>query len=228
MAIVTIARQHGSGGRLIGREVASLLQADYVDKEVLALAARKAGVEKEAVAEWDEKVIPQGDRLARAIRGFLANSADFLALRAYGRPPYLTPYPSAPMDQKRYLAIISDVLKQLAQRGNIVIVGRGANIILRDMPNLLRVLVIAPIDVRVRQVMQDQKLAAEEAEADIRRVDRGRSEFARDLFGVDWCDPANYDLVVNTGRLSHDQAARLIAETAAGMERKAPASQAAA
>ncbi len=225
--IVTIARQHGSGGRQIGQEVARLLKANYVDRQLISLAAERAGVAEEALAEWDERPVGRGERAIRLVTHSLVRGS---AAAVYTDYPYLGGYVEVPpegeqVDEKRYLNLISGVMKELAAAGSTVIVGRGASMLLKDMPNVLRVLVVAPMPARVRRVMERDQLSAEEAAREIARLDKNRRNFVRQLFKVEWIDPMNYDLVVNTGKYSPELAARLIADVAMDLQGQMSSSQ---
>ncbi len=123
--VVTVARQHGSGGRLIGQHVARLLNANYVDRQLIGLAAQRAGVPEEVLAESDERPITLVDRIVRSMRGYLENSADLLLLRTYGESRYLTPFPHQRVDQRRYSELIFRILRELAEAGSLVVMGRG-------------------------------------------------------------------------------------------------------
>ena len=229
MAIITIARQYGSGGRFVGQEVARLLRADYVDKEIIRLAAQRAGVAEEVVAQRDERPITRGERIARMIQTFLESSAatgsagdpflgttgaDILLSRTYGE----STTPSPDVDDKRYFELISGVIKDLAQTGNIVILGRGGNMILKDVPRVLRALVIAPFEIRLRRVMEREHLNATEATKLINQMDANRAAFTKQFFKVERTDPLNYDLVLNTAKYSFELAARLITDVARDLE----------
>lgn len=222
MAIaVTIARQYGSGGNVVGQEVARLLQAYYLDKEVIGLVAKRAGVAEQAVADRDERPIPRTERVLRLIeqnfaRGFIGATEyiDYPLLESYTERPL----PGREVDEKRYLELISGVMKDLAQADNVVIIGRGGNMILKGLPNVLRVLVIAPMEVRVRRVMEREHLSAQAATELMTRVDTERRAFVKQFFKVEWTDPIDYDLVINTGKCSFGLAAKLITEVASELE----------
>lgn len=229
--IVTIARQYGSGGRSIGQQVAGILKANYVDKELISLAAKRAGVAEEAVARRDERPVTRRDRIIGMIQAYLESSATIATAEAFGgyvrddaATDILLSLPSRgsieELDHKRYLELISGVMKDLAQSGSIVIIGRGGNVILKDLPNVLRVLVVAPFDVRIRQVMEREGLSADASAKLVSQMDAERRAFVKQFFKLDWSDPINYDIVLNTGKYSSEFAARLIADAARELEKR--------
>lgn len=229
MAVITIARQYGSGGRLVGQEVARLLKAEYVDKELIALAAQRAGVAEDVLAQRDERPLTARERIGRMVQAFLESSAatgsagdpflgttgaDILLSRTYGEAPS----PTQDVDDKRYFELISGVIKDLARMGNIVILGRGGNLILKDTPRVLRALVIAPFEIRLRRVMEREHLSAAEATKLIHEIDANRTSFIKQFFKVERTDPLQYDLVLNTAKYSFELAARLITDMARELE----------
>ncbi len=215
---VTIARQYGSGGRQIAQQVARELNASYVDKELISMAAQRLGVTEEDVAHWDERPVSWRERALWSILEAMARSAgseaytDYLAL---GGNSSATPYAMpGSLDEKRYIQLMSGLMQELAHQGNVVIMGRGGNMLLKDWPGVLRVFIIAPFEVRRDRVMQQDQMSAEQAADLIRRTDNQRQAFIRQYFKVEWSDAVNYDLVLNTGKYSLDLAARFIIDAA--------------
>lgn len=101
-------------------------------------------------------------------------------------------------EKRRYLIFIEAAFYSFAEKGNVVTVGRGGPLLLRDVDHALRLRVMAPFEVRVQRVMREEGLDVRAATARVRSYDRelaGRMEF---LFGVDWTSPEHYDLVINT------------------------------
>ena len=112
--------------------------------------------------------------------------------------------------EKEYLAAIRDLIEELARDGDILIVGRGGQAILRGWPGVLHVRVIAPLDVRVKRLTDRHGIPEEAALARIRSSDRRRKRFVERAYHVNWDDPTLYDLVLNTGALDIATAAGLI------------------
>ena len=102
-------------------------------------------------------------------------------------------------EKRRYLIFIESAYYSFAEKGNLVTAGRGGPFFLRDVSHALKVRIMAPFDVRVRRVMEQEKLDHRGATARVKNYDRqlaGRIDY---LFGVDWLLPEHYDLVINTG-----------------------------
>lgn len=102
-------------------------------------------------------------------------------------------------EKRRYLIFIEAAYYSFAEKGNVVTAGRGGPFFLRDVSHALKVRIMAPFDVRVRRVMEQEQLDQKAATARVRNYDRELSGRIDYLFGLDWTLPENYDLVINTG-----------------------------
>jgi cytidylate kinase len=102
-------------------------------------------------------------------------------------------------EKRRYLIFIEAAYYSFAEKGNLVTAGRGGPFFLRDVSHALKVRIMAPFNVRVRRVMEQEKLDQRAAAARVRSYDRELSGRIDYLFGLDWTLPENYDLVINTG-----------------------------
>lgn len=122
-----------------------------------------------------------------------------------------------PAVEKAYLEAVRDLIEEHARAGDVVIVGRGGQVVLRGWPGVLHVRIIAPLDVRVERLVQRQGISAKAALAQIRASDRRRKQFVERAYQVDWNDPALYDLVLNTASFDVSRAADLICYTVASV-----------
>jgi cytidylate kinase len=102
------------------------------------------------------------------------------------------------------------VMEELADAGATVIVGRAGQVILQRRPDVLHVKVFAPVEVRVERIAAQQNISLESAHAQVEASDRARSSFLRRFYHARWDDPALYDIVINTARLSPEQAACMV------------------
>jgi cytidylate kinase len=114
-------------------------------------------------------------------------------------------------ERYKYFHAIQIAICELAQKGKVIIVGRGAFVLLKDIPGVLRVRIIAPFDVRVKNMAQMGK-TREEIEAALRNRDRESEGFLRHHYQADWNDPLLFDMIINTEKVPFDKAARLIIE----------------
>jgi cytidylate kinase len=113
-----------------------------------------------------------------------------------------------------YVRAVKAVVDELAQEGNVVIVGRGGQVILRGRPDVLCVLMVAPQALRIERIAQRQSIPWAAARAQIEAGDRHRRRFLKHFYNVKWDDPDLYDLVINTASTSADDASEIICHLA--------------
>jgi cytidylate kinase len=225
MPVVTVSGTMGSGAREVARLAADILAIDYVDQEILVDAAQRLGVSARAVAQRDEHVRTFGERLASLLRTFLERSAaagigdplmgagglEVLLARSYGD---LTKSAEQELDDALYMKTVTTIIRELSQRGDIVILGRGSHLLLREHPTALHVLTLAPLKVRAQRFAEREGLSSQEAAKRVHDLDKGRAAFHHKFFKAEADDPACYDLAIDTSRLSFEVAAQLVAEAA--------------
>jgi len=211
MSVVTIRGQLGSGAPEMGKLIADKLHADYVDREIIAKVAALLNRRKRGVRA---KEMPPGSlagRIAETLgRGYLFG-VDYQGV-------YLPAW-EIPLDDTRYLAALESVIKELAESPSIVIRGRGSQLILKDYPSALHVLVVAPLEMRVKRVMESLNLDEDSAKKEIAHYDSSRREFIKRYFQAELEDPVHYDLVLNTEHLSFEAAASIVVDAAPLKER---------
>jgi cytidylate kinase len=118
------------------------------------------------------------------------------------------------VSDRAFIEATTSVLKGLCQAGNVVIIGRGANVILAGAPRIIHVGMLAPLEVRVATIMEREDLTREEAEAYIEEVEQARAKFFRKFFKVNPDNPSLYHLMLNLGQMRPELAAEIIAHTA--------------
>jgi len=204
MPLITIRGPLGSGSPEIGKLAAEKLHIDYVDREIIAEVAARLDRQEQDVSE--KEMPPSGlfGRIARALERGYSSEIGF-------EGAYMHVW-QIPLDDSRYLNTLESVLRELARTQSLVIQGRGSQFILRDYRRALHVLVTAPIEVRLKRVMENLKLDPEAAKREITRFDSGGREFIKRYFKAEVWDPVNYDLVVNTEHLSLEASASLIVD----------------
>ena len=172
--IITIGRSYGAGGRSIGRQVAEDLKIPYYDSELLAETAKSSGLDEKYLASVDEKEI---------------NDAALYMSVGYMSPTYSSVRQIAANAQR-------EVIEKIAAEGPCVIVGRRANEILAEKPNLLSVFITASVESRIVHVMNS--------------ADKERAAYYNQFSGNEWGYAATYDLCINTDVLGADHAAQII------------------
>lgn len=232
MLLVTMSGTMGSGAREVGRLAAEILGIDYVDRQIMVDAARRLGVSAEALAERDERCAGFRDRLANMLRTFLERSAvggiedplvgsgglEVLLARSYAEMGAEVGSSAQELDDTVYMKTVSAIISELGQRGNIVIVGRGSQVILKELPTALHVLTQAPLELCARRIVERDQLTPEEASKKVHELNSGRAAFHRKFFKVDVNDPGLYDLVIDTGRLPFTVAVEIVALAARAKE----------
>ena len=204
MPLVTIRGQLGSGAPEIGRQIAEKLHADYVDREIIAgVAARLQRQEQEVIA----KEMPPSSLLGRIAEALEHSSGLDVGFEGAYLPAW-----QIPLNDTRYLQALESVVRDLARSQSLVIQGRGSQFILKDYPRTLHVLVVAPIEVREKRVMQNLKIDQETAKREIARVDTSSRMFIKKYFKAAWEDPGCYDLVINTKHFSLQAAASIVVD----------------
>ncbi len=126
------------------------------------------------------------------------------------RPPF---WDSLSIQRGKYLHLVQALIYDFARKGNVVIVGRGGQVLLKDLPGVLHVRIIAPFDVRIQRIIDKGKGGEKQAAEILRRSDRNSAGFIRAYFDVDWDDQTLYDLIINTRKLSVDAGVRMILES---------------
>ena len=167
--IITIAREHGSSGKQIGELVAQKLGIPFYYKEMMALAAQESGLHKEFIEEIN------------------MNSPMLL----HGL------YLSTDVVQRAVVAQ-EKVIKRIAESGSCVLVGRAADYVLKEYPQILRVFVYAPEEFRINRIMEMYGDSYSEAEKHIKQSDEARAMYYQRISGLEWGDRRNYDLIVNS------------------------------
>jgi cytidylate kinase len=119
----------------------------------------------------------------------------------------LTP---APRERKAYCQAVQQVMMELAQQDNVVILGRAGQIVLRDVPGVLHVRIVAPKELRVQRVAEQHHVSPEAALSQVEASDKNRRNYLRRFYHASWDDPEMYDLVINTARLAVQDAVDLI------------------
>jgi len=106
----------------------------------------------------------------------------------------------------------AETLLQLAEVGNVILIGRGGNIITAKLPNVLRVRLVAPLDDRIERICRDDHKSPDAARRFCLNEEQARARYLKSYFNVDINDPLKYDLIINTGRVGCENASRLIGE----------------
>ena len=189
--IINVGRQFGSGGGFVAKAIGRKLDIPVYDNELISKAAEESGYSK-SVFEGGEK------------RKSLFSMSSFFAS---GRLPFGES--SGYINDDMLFKIQSDVIRNIAEEGNAIIVGRCADYILRDL-DCLDIFVCAPMEFRVQRLVKNEGLDPEEAEELMRRKDRTREAYYNFYTFGAWGVASNYDLCVDSSILGIEGTADFI------------------
>jgi cytidylate kinase len=207
MAVITISREIGSEGDKIAGILCETLGYQCVDKAMLLHIAAEAGVDVDAVLSKEQSFANK----PRLISSEMAS--------LYAREPSVF-QKSGALDDQTYARVVRKTLEQFAREGNVIIIGRGGQMVLRDWPGTCHVQLYAPLEVRVQRLCLRDSIGQSEAERRIRESDEQKRQYIRHMHkNADWKNPAYYHLTINTAQLSPEVAAQIIILAAEAIER---------
>lgn len=177
--VIVIGRQYGSGGHDIGKLLAEKLGYEFYDQEIIKMTAGTTGMTSEFISKKEES---------------MTNSFIYDLVNQMYR--YGDEKEEAPKD--KIFEAESKVIRELAKKGNCVIIGRCSDYILRDEKNVLKLFFTAPLKSRVERVMKRLNINDKEAEHKIRKEDKRRADNYHYYTGRIWGTASNFDLTVNT------------------------------
>ena len=228
MPVITINGVIGSGTLEIGHLVAQNLGINYVDRYIFAEAARLVGSPVGRLIEKEQRVIPFRERVARFMQTVLERSAvaGAGAEPYFGRGVEMLPAEaytelvsdaaaSSTVHDRAFIEATTSVIKELAAGGDVVIIGRGSNMILADTPGVVHIGLLAPLAVRIDTMAKREMFTPDEARAYAEDLENARLTFYRKFFRVNANDPTRFHLMLNIGRISQGTAAEIIAHAAA-------------
>lgn len=192
--IITIGRQCGSGGHTIGKAVAERLGWNFYDKEIVKEVARKSGLAEETIEEEGEYSTTSllFNLATRGISSYNVTSKDAMLLR------------------DSVNAYQTDYIKEVAEKGSCVIVGRSADYILSDREDCLNVFIFGDIAERKERVICEHAIAAPDAEKHILERDKKRAKYYRHITDQTWGLAENYDLCLNSSEFGIEKCVEII------------------
>ena len=191
--IITIGRQFGSGGHEIGKKLAEKLGYDLYDKELLKLQAQHSGIAEKVLEAYDES--PTSSLLYSIV------------MDVYPSMNYM----GTSLNQQVYQAQY-DTIRKLEEKGHCVIVGRGADYILRDYPDLVTVFIHADIMTRAQRVAEFEHVSVEKARDMVLKADKKRASFYNFQTEKKWGQASGYMLSLDSTALGYDGCVDLICE----------------
>lgn len=199
MAVITISRQFGAGGITLGKMVAEKFGYTFADTEIIKMVAEMANVstafvetiEKEAGGKFSKFISktvsrPLVDRILKDERGYI--------------------------DEEIYLDYLVLIIAQMADDGDVVILGRGSQYILNDHPDARHILLIDTFENRVRFMQKHYELSQGRATQVVKNEDKRRINLYKKLGKTDYDNPELYHLVLNMNRIQLEKALEIITD----------------
>ena len=225
MYTITLGGMSGGGARDIGPIVAQKLKADYVDRIFLSNIAKDVGATVEALHQREEKLPSRSEKWIHVIQRLLERSA----VTGSAGDPYFGPgitallteeYEDIPqptitrgheVEDDVYIEAIESAMKEMAADGDVVFIGRGGHVILKDMPNVLRVGVVASLEDRVKTLMAREAIDSDKAIVTLEQRDQARKHFFKKYFELDEPDNPNlFHFTINSSEISTNYAAEMV------------------
>ncbi|MBO5032093.1 MAG: cytidylate kinase-like family protein [Lachnospiraceae bacterium] len=199
--IITISRKTGSGGHTIGKLLAEKLGYDFYDKEIVAAAAKEMGIDEKLIMENGENMSEQ----------------DYIDMKS-GFIPY---FKKAEVPYEEIREAQDKVIHSIAERGNCVIVGRGADDILRERDDVFSIFIHAGMEYRIERVRRHEGKTSQEERIrkELERKDRSRAMYYRYFTQKEWGKAENYFLCLDAGIFTKTQCTDLIIQ-AVGMKKR--------
>ena len=201
MAIITISRQFGAGGRTLGKLVAEKLGYAFVDEEIIQMLAKQAKASAGGVESVEKEA---GGRLLKYITKLVSKS--FVDLILNDQRSY---------DEEIYVDLLYQIINRIADEGNTVIIGRGSQYVLRNRKDAYHILLVAQKEDRIRFMEKNYNLSPKEAALVVNKQDQRRMNLYKKLGKEDYDQPYLYHLVINSSKQELRKAADIICQLVA-------------
>ena len=186
--IITIGRQYGSGGKLIGQKLSEALSIPCYDKELLTVAAQKSGICQEMFENHDGK--PTNSLLYSLVMGTYTGN-------------------NLPINHKLFLAQF-DAIRAIADKGSCIIIGRCADYALEDYENCINIFIHADMKDRVKRAVEQYGLESDKPEEAIQKIDKKRASYYNFYSSKKWGQTESYHLTINSSLLGIDDTVKVI------------------
>ena len=221
MAVVTISKEFGCAGDYVAERVAKILGYKLVNKEIIEYVSILSNTDRSTVEDYDEErhsslkaTISKYIDLSmfKDIFKFEDNELKYCSLKVFDEPNLFHENVKTDLsfDSERYKHLVELVFKKLAQKGNVVLVGRGGQFILKDFEKSFHVRFVAPLSHRVKWVSEREKIDKKSAEVKINEIERKKGNYIEHYYNEDINDPNHYHIVVNLGKFSIQEATDVV------------------
>jgi len=198
VAVITVSKEFSSGSNEFAQRLADKLGYQVVGKRILMQLAEKLDM-SEAQVELLKR--GQDARWIKLVDSYLLHTVRKIAQR-----------PEAALDDERYFQAVQSLVNDVAQRGKVIILGWGGQLILGFRPDTLHLRVVAPLEMRARRLADHSRINLEQARLECQRQDDFSRDYVQHFLHHDWDDSALYHLTINMGALgfNFDKALRLV------------------
>jgi cytidylate kinase len=194
--IITISREYGAAGRAVTNGLAERLGYRLLDEDLPVVVAARMGTSPEIVEGIEYRPGGFGQRLLRSFGA--------------GQPEAFQPITEVEDLHAETQREVERLINEAADAGNVIVVGRLGNVVLRNRPDVLRVFLIAPLAWRIAHIQESLGCTEAVAKSEIARVDGGRRNYAREQYDFAWGDPHYYDIVLDVAHFGVDGAIEII------------------
>ena len=184
--VITIARQYGSGGKTVGEMLAKEMGIPFYNDNLLKMASEESGISEQLFRQLDEK-----------LKNSLFNRVSLDIYTGELIPPESSDFVS----EKNLFNYQAEIIKRLAKTQSCVIIGRAADFILKDYPNVVSVFVHGSKEFNLARAMEYNSMPEEEMKKFIVKTDKYRADYDKHYTGREWTDARNYDLCLNSSKL---------------------------
>ncbi len=207
MAVITISRKYGSGGNEIARRVCKILGYRYFDKNLMAQIAMKVGLSEHELVDYSEDNYK--------VRGFLERLLDtkrvVTEVKSWTRDASGAQTVTVEeLNEERCIELVRSAVRAAHTHGNVVILGRGGQAILKELPGVLHVRIESPLGACVMRVQSKENLSLGAAETLTRERDQAAAAYLNRFYGINWADPLNYHLTLNSCKWDIEAAVQII------------------
>lgn len=192
-SVISISREFGSGGRLIGKRLAARLDIPCYDRTIIQKTSEKSGLSPDFIARAEER----------------ARSRYHLSIAPIGIGSPVFEHQGIPVSHQAFFAQ-AEVIRELADQGPCVLVGRCSDYILGERPECLKVFIHADLPSRVKRCLEEYRIPPDDMERRIVQMDRGRANYYNYYTGHIWGDMRRYDLTLNSTTTGIEGAVDLI------------------
>jgi len=200
MAVITISRQFGAGGKTLGKMIAGEMNYTFADSDIIQQIAKEANVSSHWVESFEKEA---GSKMSRLISSMVSQRWIDRVLK--DERGYL--------DEQIYLDYLVLIVAKIADEGDVIILGRGSQYILDDHPDAYHVLLIDELEHRIKFIVENYKVSEKRAARIVSSEDKRRLALYSRLGKKDYDNPSLYHMVLNMNRLTLEQAKEIICDT---------------